>query len=139
MLWYTIWLVILHSVFHFSLWVLQVLIQVSRRFIILPTIKYSYFYRLPRLWNALPPIDLSSSYFSIKQSLQSFFGDHSSIILTQTIYVRIIFSVHVTSASMQRATILPHLNFNFDVVMNSLRSLSYYHLHNIYYVLLYYC
>ena len=38
--------------------------------------KNSYFYRLPRLWNALPPIDLNSSFTSIKLYLKLFFWNH---------------------------------------------------------------
>ena len=40
------------------------------------TINHSYFYRLPRLWNSLPPIDLSLSFYSIKRTLKQFFWDH---------------------------------------------------------------
>ena len=36
--------------------------------------KNSYFYRLPRLWNALPPIDLNLSFMSIKHNLNNSFG-----------------------------------------------------------------
>ena len=39
-------------------------------------IKNSYFYRLPRLWNALPPIDLNLSFLSIKHNLKQFFWNH---------------------------------------------------------------
>ena len=38
--------------------------------------KNSYFYRLPHLWNALPPIDLNSSFTSIKLYLKLFFWNH---------------------------------------------------------------
>ena len=38
--------------------------------------KNSYFYRLPRLWNALPPIDLNLSFMSIKHNLKQFFWNH---------------------------------------------------------------
>ena len=35
--------------------------------------KNSYFYRLPRLWNALSPINLNLSFMSIKHNLKQFF------------------------------------------------------------------
>ena len=38
--------------------------------------KNSYFYRLPRLWNALPPIDLNPSFMSIKHNLKQLFWNH---------------------------------------------------------------
>ena len=38
--------------------------------------KNSYFYRLPRLWNALPPIDLNLSFTSIRHNLKQFFWNH---------------------------------------------------------------
>ena len=38
--------------------------------------KNSYFHRLPRLWNSLPPIDLSLSFLSIKHNLKQFFWNH---------------------------------------------------------------
>ena len=38
--------------------------------------KNSYFYRLPCLWNALPPIDLNSSFTSIKLYLKLFIWNH---------------------------------------------------------------
>ena len=38
--------------------------------------KHFYFSRLPRLWNSLPPIDLSLSYFCIKVKLRQFFGGY---------------------------------------------------------------
>ena len=36
----------------------------------------SYFYRLPRLWNSLPVIDLSCSLAVIKHKLKAYFWDH---------------------------------------------------------------
>ena len=41
-----------------------------------PSCNHSYFYRLPRLWNSLPSIDLSLSFYSIKRTLKQFFWDH---------------------------------------------------------------
>ena len=38
--------------------------------------KNSYFYRLPCLWNALPPIDLNLSFMSIKHNLKKKFWNH---------------------------------------------------------------
>ena len=38
--------------------------------------KNSYFYRLSRLWNALPTIDLNLSFMSIKHNLTQFFWNH---------------------------------------------------------------
>ena len=37
---------------------------------------HCYFSRVVRLWNALPPIDLDSSYCSIKQQLKRLFWSH---------------------------------------------------------------
>ncbi len=39
--------------------------------------KHYYFNRLPRLWNALPPLDLSTSTTYIKRNLSEFLRDHS--------------------------------------------------------------
>ena len=39
-------------------------------------VKHSFFHRLPRLWNALPPIDLSQSALTIKRKLTVFLFDH---------------------------------------------------------------
>ena len=36
----------------------------------------SYFYRLPRLWNSLPVIDLTLSFNTIKQQLKSYLWEH---------------------------------------------------------------
>ena len=35
---------------------------------------FSYFSRLPRLWNFLPAIDLTQSFLTIKSKMKSFFG-----------------------------------------------------------------
>ena len=47
----------------------QQLVRVNRS-------KQFYFNRLPRLWNSLPPIDLSNSYTTIVAYLKRIFWDH---------------------------------------------------------------
>ena len=38
--------------------------------------QHSYFCRLTRLWNSLPPIDLTLSFNTIKSTLRNYFIDH---------------------------------------------------------------
>lgn len=40
------------------------------------SIRHFYFYRIPRLWNALPPINLDSSHVSIKSTLIKYLWSH---------------------------------------------------------------
>ena len=48
----------------------------------------SYFYRLPRLWNSLPVIDLTLSFNTIKQQLtRAIYGNIFKVILIQIINV----------------------------------------------------
>ena len=55
----------------------------------------SYFYRIPRLWNALPIIDLSLSLPTIKHKLIIFYGIILQIVLTLPVIVLCIFYVLV--------------------------------------------
>ena len=53
----------------------------------------SYYFRLPRLWNSLPIIDISLPYDTIKRKLISFYGAIFYLTLTLTIIVHFTFYV----------------------------------------------
>ena len=60
----------------------------------------SYFYRLPRLWNSLPVIDLSCSLAVIKQKLKAYFG--IILLLTLIVISHILITTFVLVANVLR-------------------------------------
>ena len=76
----------------------------------------SYFYRLPRLWNSLPIIDLSCSLAVIKFKLKAYFWDYFVTILIVIFYVLIITFVHVVNA-LRLLPLLTLIAYNVTVYL----------------------
>ena len=58
-------------------------------------LRNSYFCRLPKIWNSLPPIDLNQSFTSIRSFIIGTFGTTSQPTLTQIIHVLFILLAYV--------------------------------------------
>ena len=65
-----------------------------------------YFNRLPRLWNSLPPIDITLSLSAIKKQLRQIFWNHFFSILIAVIHVHSIICAHVLNVLV---VVFPHL------------------------------
>ena len=58
-------------------------------------LRNSYFCRLPKIWNSLPPIDLNQSFTSIRSFIIGIFGTTSQPTLIQIIHVLFILLAYV--------------------------------------------
>ena len=71
-----------------------------------------YFNRLPRLWNALPPINLDLPIYLIKSQLKSFLWNRFYLILILIIIVLIIFCAPVTPVCV---SLMLHYDFRLPI------------------------
>ena len=74
----------------------------------------SYFYRIPRLWNALPEIDLTLSINTMKTKLNTFYGTTSCtilILITTACYIFFVLVVTVPVTPLHLISYLCNLLF----------------------------
>ena len=82
--------------------------------------RHTYFCRLVRIWNTLPPIDLSLSLSTIKLQLKSFSGLTFFPILTLPyLALSMFFALVAGAANYQSKSVLPtyHLVFNINLLV----------------------
>ena len=86
-------------------------------------IRYSYFVRLPRLWNSLPPIDLNQSFSSIKTYI---YRNILKLILTSSILAHFTIHVLVLTATREiKQLILSSQQIQINMNLSIVDRLSY--------------